>query len=937
MYRILLLFLAGVLSSLSLRAQVDENAPLPRDPKVVTGKLPNGITYYLRHNEVPKGQACFYIVRNAGSLMEEEGEEGLAHFLEHMAFQGTENFPGRGIVDMLERHGVLYGYDINAVTSDNETVYNISGVPTGDKKLLDSCMMVMRDWSYYLTLDADEIDAERGVITEEFYTRNTPESRIQDQVSQVIFQGSKYAGRDVIGSLDVVQNFKPEALRAFYHKWYRTDLEAVIVVGDFDVKAMEARVKKYLSDVPAEQNPVPRPFYEIPEHEEMYYCMATDPAIQASSMQVVTLVPDVSAEEKGTVAYLKHQSMTRLFGSMVNKRMGQVLAQPDCPVRNGGISYIFFKRGYYSYQIGAVPKSDEEEALRAILTENERLLRYGFTEGELRDAKAELLKTLEYGYRARNNIKNDAYAQQLRDHFLKGEPVVSADDEYRLTKECISAITVEDMNALVKSWNTEKNRTFIVSGSEYGWHLMEDEVLGIMAEVKAADIAPWQYEAPQATAAPLLTEELPGGKVTGEKRLPSFGAVEWTLANGAKVVYRASTLDMNEVSLKAYSPGGTSLYGIDMLPSAESAAQLVSAFGLGDDDMNALQAKLAGKRLACQVAIHELSETVTGSAVPEDVEALLQLVYLRFAHPRFDREEFDKIMEQNRRMLPAAQGNLQQVLRDSVKRMQGNYHPRVLLVDADYLGKVDFDKVKQVYTERFSNAADFTFFITGSLPAEELKPLVEKYIGSIPSTGVHEQWKDNGIRGPQGKMERKIRMPFPAPQALVTVSVSKPMEFSSYNNLCNLVLKNIVQSRCMASMREKEGGTYVVNVYDGSAYEPVGKYDLTVEFQCNPANADRLKAMVYEEFDRLQREAPSAGEMQKALAGIVKKHEESKGDNAYWMGILELYYKTGIDMTQPQQFEKIVKRLSPDDLLEFARKFLTNANIADIVFYSGEL
>ena len=502
MYKIVFWFLAGMLPCLSLRAQADDNAVLPRDPEVVAGKLPNGITYYLRHNEVPKGQACFYIIRNAGSLMEEEGEEGLAHFLEHMAFQGTENFPGKGIIDMLERHGVLFGYDINAVTSENETTYTISGVPTHDKKLLDSCMMVMRDWSYYLTLDADEIDAERGVITEEYHTRNTPESRIQDQVSQVIFQGSKYAGRDVIGSLDVIQNFKPEALRAFYHKWYRTDLEAVVVVGDFDVEAMEARVKKYLSGVPAQQNPVPRPFYEIPEHEEMYYCMATDPAVQASSMQVVTLVPDVPKEVKGPVAYLKHQSMTRLFGIMMDR----------------GISYIFFKRGYYSYQIGAVPKAGEAKALQAILTENERLLRYGFTEGELQEAKAELLKTLEYGYRARNNIKNDAYAQQLRDHFLKGEPVVAADDEYRLTKDCISAITVEDMDALVKSWNTEKNRTFIVSGSEYGWHLMEDEVLEIMAEVKAADIAPWQYEAPQATAAPLLTEELPGGKVVAAGR-----------------------------------------------------------------------------------------------------------------------------------------------------------------------------------------------------------------------------------------------------------------------------------------------------------------------------------------------------------------------------------------------------------------------------------
>ena len=937
MYKIVFWFLAGMLPCLSLRAQADGDAVLPRDPEVVAGKLPNGITYYLRHNEVPKGQACFYIIRNAGSLMEEEGEEGLAHFLEHMAFQGTENFPGKGIIDMLERHGVLFGYDINAVTSENETTYTISGVPTHDKKLLDSCMMVMRDWSYYLTLDADEIDAERGVIAEEWHMRNTPESRIQDQVSKVIFQGSKYAGRDVIGSFDVIQNFKPEALRAFYHKWYRTDLEAVVVVGDFDVKAMEARVKKYLSGVPAEQNPVPRPFYEIPEHEEMYYCMATDPAVQASSMQVVTLVPDVPKEVKGTVAYLKHQSMTRLFGIMIDRRMGEVLAQPDCLIRNGGISYIFFKRGYYSYQIGAVPKAGEAEALRAILTENERLLRYGFTEGELQEAKAELLKTLEYGYRARNNIKNDAYAQQLRDHFLKGEPVVAADDEYRLTKDCISAITVEDMDALVKSWNTEKNRTFIVSGSEYGWHIMEDEVLEIMAEVKAADIAPWQYQVLQATAAPLLTEELPGGKMVAEKRLPAFGAVEWTLSNGAKVVYRESTLEMNEMSLKAYSPGGTSLYGIDMLPSAESAAQLVSAFGLGDDDMNALQAKLAGKRLACQVAIHELSETVTGSAVPEDVETLLQLVYLRFAHPRFDREEFDKIMEQNRRMLPAAQGNLQQVLRDSVKRMQGNYHPRVLLMDADYLSKVDFDKVKQVYTERFSNAADFTFFITGSLPAEELKPLVEKYIGSIPSTGAHEQWKDNGIRGPQGKMERKIRMPFPAPQALVTVNVSKPMEYNCYNNICLQVLKNLVQSRCMASMREGEGGTYAVNVYDASAYEPIGKYDLTVEFQCNPANAERLKAMVYAELDRLKQEAPTGGEMQRALANIAKKRLEAQGTNDYWMGAMQQYEKTGIDMNLSKNFDKIVDRLTSEDMLEFVQEFLTNANIADIVFYSGEL
>ena len=926
-----------MLSSLSLRAQADDNAPLPRDPKVVIGKLPNGITYYLRHNEVPKGQACFYIVRNAGSLMEEEGEEGLAHFLEHMAFQGTENFPGRGVVDMLERHGVLYGHDINAVTSENETTYTINGVPTHDKKLLDSCMMVMRDWSYYLTLDADEIDEERAVITEEYHTRNTPQDRIQDQISEVIFRGSKYAGRSVIGELDVIQNFKPEALREFYHRWYRTDLEAVIVVGDFDVKDMEARVKKYLSDVPAEKNPVPRPFYEIPEHEDMYFCMATDPAVQMSSLQLVTLIPDAPAEEKNTKAYSKQQMMVRLFNAMMNKRMAQVLAQPNCPLQKGGITFIFFKRGYNSYQIGGIPKSTEAEAFRALVTENERLVRYGFTEGELEDAKKEALQSLEYGYRGQGNLKNDTYAQLLRDNFLKGEPISSVDAEYEFLKECIPAITVEEMNALVKSWNTKKNRTFIVSGAEYGWHLMTDQVKQIMAEVEASEIEPYQYVAPEVDNTPLIAEELPGGKVVEEQKLPSFGAVEWTLANGAKVVYRQSTLDMNEVSLKAYSPGGTSLYDVDMLPSVESAAQLVSAFGLGNFDAQALQKRLAGKRIECTVAINELYESVNGKTVPEDVETLLQLVYLRFAHPRFDRNQFDQIKQMNQFMLAMGRNSLQQMIRDSVKVLQANYHPRVLLMNADYVNKMDFDKIKQVYTERFSNAADFTFFITGNISADELKPLVEKYIGSIPSTGAHEQWKDNGIRGFQGKLERKISMPFPSPQAMVTVALSKPMEYNCYNNICLQVLKNLVQSRCMASMREGEGGTYAVNVYDASAYEPIGKYDLTVEFQCSPANAERLKAMVYAELDRLKQEAPTGGEMQRALANIAKKRLEAQGTNDYWMGAMQQYEKTGIDMNLSKNFDKIVDRLTPEDMLEFVQEFLTNANIADIVFYSGEL
>lgn len=936
MHKIILTFIIGVMAALPLRAQRDRATPLPADPETVVGKLPNGITYYLRHNETPRKQACFYIIRNAGSLMEEEGEEGLAHFLEHMSFQGTENFPGRGVVETLERHGVLYGYDINAVTSENETVYNISGVPTDDKKLLDSCVMILRDWSYYLTLDEAEIDEERKVIAEEWNTHNTPQARIQEQIAEVLFKGSKYVGRDVIGKLEVIQNFDPQALRDFYHRWYRTDLEAVVIVGDFDMKEMEKRVKKYLSDVPAVKNPEPRPFYSIPEHEEMYYCMATDAGAQGSGINVITLIPDTPEKEKNTTAYLKEQVLIKLFNAMTGKRMSQVLADPNGALAKGGISYIFFKRGYYTYQLGAVPRSDEASALQAILTENERLLRYGFTEEELRDAKKDFMKQVEYAYRGQNNIKNDVYAQLMRDNFLKGEPLVPTDYECAFMRECVPAITVEEMNAKVRKWNTEKNRTFVVTGSETAWHLMEDEVKDIMAEVKAAEIEPYRYVAPVVDTTPLLPDTLKGAKVVAEKDLPAFGAVEWTLGNGAKVVFRHSELDMNQVSLKAYSPGGTSLYDLDMLPSAEVSAQMAMVFGVGDLDAKALQAKLAGRDLSCTVNMGDLSESVTGNAVPEETETLLQLVYMRFMCPRFDRQEFDRIIAQNKQLLPYMQNSLQTRIRDSVKVMKENYHPRVLLMDMDYLNKIDFGKIQQVYRERFSNAADFTFFITGNITAKELKPLVEKYIGSISSSEEREQWRDNGVRGPQGRMEKRIVMPFPSPQATVTVNVSKPLTYTCRNNICLQILKNVVQSRCMTSMREREGGVYAVNVYDESAYEPIGKYDLTVEFQCAPGNAERMKSMVFAEFDRLQQDAPTEGDLQKALANIRKKRGEAEGTNAFWMNAMELYYRTGIDMTSSENFDNVVKHLSATDFSKFVSDFMTDANIVDVVFTSGE-
>ncbi len=349
-------------------AQANLQAPLPQDPNVIIGKLPNGITYYLRHNAEPKDRASFYIIRNAGALLENDDQNGLAHFLEHMAFQGTKNFPGKGIITTLEKHGVAFGRNINAYTAHNETVYNLSSVPTDNPALLDTCLLILHDWSYYLTLDDEEIDNERGVISEEWRTRRTPGFRIQKQMFPVLFKDSQYAKRDVIGSLDVIKNFKYQTIRDFYHKWYRTDLEAIAIVGDFDVKQMEQRVKEILSKVPAVENPTPRPFFEIPPHDEIYYVLATDKEAQNSSIEIATVFPEISAKEKNTHAYLKENILNAFYNSMVRSRISELMQQANPPFLGGSISFGGFVRGYNAYSISATAKPNEEAlALETIL------------------------------------------------------------------------------------------------------------------------------------------------------------------------------------------------------------------------------------------------------------------------------------------------------------------------------------------------------------------------------------------------------------------------------------------------------------------------------------------------------------------------------------------------------------------------------------------
>lgn len=927
----LLTILFCLFLSQGIFAQANLQDPLPKDPNTIIGKLPNGITYYLRHNEEPKGRASFYIIRNAGALLEEPEQDGLAHFLEHMAFQGTKNFPGKGIITTLERYGVAFGREINAYTTQNETVYNLSSIPTDNKQLLDTCLLILHDWSYYLSLEEDEIDAERGVISEEWRTRRNASFRIRAQMMPVLYKGSKYAERDVIGSLDVIKNFKPQTIRDFYHKWYRTDLEAIAIVGDFDVKEMEARVKSILSSVPAIENPTPRPFYEIPEHDELYFGLATDKEAQGSSVQFITMLPETPAAQKNTHAYLKDNIISSFYNSMAANRISELMHQANPPFLGGSIGYSGLARGYNAYGISASAKPNEEAiAFETILLENEKILRYGFTESELERVKTNMLVSLESAYKNKDKTSNESYIDGMQENFLNSEPIIDADYYYAYVTKLIPTITVDEVNAKAKEWNVNKNQTIIISGPSEGVkHLTKEECEAIIAKAKQTEVKPYKDAVSEAA---LINEELKGGKIIKTTELPLFNAVEWELDNGAKVVFRKADYEKDNVTLTSYSKGGTSLYDTDMLVSAQNTAAFVGSFGLGDFDAITLGKLLTGKMANSSVQINSLSEAVQGAATPQDVETMMQLVYLRFEKPRFDKEIFQSIMNQNRSTLPMVLGKPQKIMQDSVQMIMSNYSPRSFLYNEEYLDRISLEQIEKVYRDRIKDASDFTFFIVGNIEEEIIKPLVEKYLGSIKSEYRKETWKDNNVRGPKGKTVRSIDLDLEVPKSTVITSFSKEMKYSLQNNFCLSVLQGILDLRYTENIREKEGGTYGVGV-DGSASRiPYSSYSLTMQFDCDPDKADHLKSLIYAELDKLQKEAPTQEEMQKVINNMLKGREQSKNHNSYWLSAIVNYYINGINTTDPKNYEEILNNMKPKDVQKFLKSLMKGADIIDITF-----
>ena len=907
-----------------------ESKTIPASDKVLTGKLSNGLTYYVRHNEEPKERASFYIIQNVGAILENDDQNGLAHFLEHMAFQGTDNFPGKGIIQTLERHGVSFGGNLNAYTAKNETVYNISSVPTTDVSLVDTCLLILHDWSHYLTLADEEIDGERGVISEEWRTRRNPSFRMGLQINPVIYKDSQYAKRDVIGDLNVINNFEYQTLRDFYHDWYRTDLQAIAVVGDIDAEATVAKIKEMFEPIPAVENPKERIEYGIPEHDEMYYALGTDKEATSTNIQILTILPN-KPENKNTFGYLREGLLASFFNSMVSNRLSEIMQQSNPPYLGGAIGYGGLVRNYSSYSCATTAKPGEEtEALKTILTENERIKRYGFSDSELERVKANLLSAMESSYKQRDKFRNESFVSDIKDNFLLGEPIIEYEVYYDYVTKTIPKITVKEIMEYAQPWFTKKNQVAVVTGPDDVQHLTEDEIRGIISVVEGdSSILPFEDEF---IGQDLVTDDLKGSKIKEVVPVELFDAEEWILENGVKVVYKKADYEKDNVSLYAHSDGGTSLYDVKDLSNAENAAVFTNAYGVGEFNAIKLKKALAGKMASCGTSIGTNNEVVTGSATPQDLETMFQLLYLRFTSPRMDEEKFESILNQNLANVDKICKNPNKIIQDSIDFITSNYSPRTQPLSRKYLESLKMEKMYEIYKERFGNAADFTFFIVGNVDAKELKPLVEKYLGSLPTSEKRENWVDNNVRSPKGIVKKVIPIKMETPKALVVTSFRHEMPYNLHDMYCNNVLRGILDVRYTENIREKEGGTYGVSVNSEASKEPIPIYTMTMTFNCDPDKADHLKSLIYAEIEKVKKEGVTQDEINNITKNLLKDFEQSKPHNSYWLSVITTYYIYDINNNDPAQFVDILKNMTPEDIKDFADRMFDNPDILDIVF-----
>ncbi len=925
----LLLLLVAFIALPTLAQQLPT---LPIDKDVRIGKLPNGLTYYIRHNNLPENRANFYIAQKVGAVQEEESQRGLAHFLEHMCFNGTNNFPGDALTKFCERIGVKFGQNLNAYTSTDETVYNIDDVPVTESNV-DSCLLILHDWADGLTLDPQEIDKERGVIHEEWRMRSSASQRIFERNLATLYPNSRYGHRFPIGLMSVVDNFKPKELRDYYEKWYRPDLQGIIIVGDIDVDKVEAKIKALFSPIVMPENAAKYEHYPVPDNVEPIYVIDKDKEQSQAYIQVMfkhdPLVPE---EYKNTTAYLTVKLMESVASSAFNARLSEAAQKPDCPFVYAGVgdgNYIISKTKD-AYSVIIVPKpGQDKEALEAVMKEVKRVDEFGFTGSEINRASEEFMSGLETIYNNRDKQKNSFFVPQYVRHFLENDPIPSIEDEYNTYKMMTQQMNQMQMLApasseLFKELTARTDTNFVCMAmypeKEGVTVPTVDQFKQAIAAAKAAKVEAYVDNVKNEPLVPTLPKK---GKIV--KETPAdFGYTCWTLSNGARVFFKKTDYNDSEVQFIASSFGGQNAIIKKDIVNTKLMPQVMNSIGVGNFNSTELQKKLAGKQVGCGVDLDNTTENISGTSTPKDLRTLFELIYLRFQAPCNDVDGYNNTITMLRTSLANAEKQPMKAYSDSLQATLYGHNPlRASLKLAD-LDKANFETIKKLYSERFNAAGDFDFFFTGALNVDSLREFTEQYIAPLKSVKKREQYIDLKVEPVQGVVNNHFFRQMETPQAVVVQIYTGKNPYSMKEAAVVNALGAVLTQRYLKSIREDAGIAYSVGTDGSASYGVNDRYTLVTQCPVKPAQLDSALLLMKQGIDDIAKNGVTADELEKVLAFELKDNADNQKKNGYWMNLITEKVIWNKDLRT--NYEATLKSITSKDIQDFVNNVVLKQN-----------
>ena len=923
----LLISLAAIIAATVAFAQT----PLPNDPEVRVGKLENGMTYYIRHNDQPAQRAEFYLATDVGAYQEADDQDGLAHFLEHMCFNGTKNFPGKSLLEWLQSIGAEFGRNINASTGFEQTQYMFNNIPIARESVIDSCLLILHDYSHFVTCDPEEIDAERAVILEERRTRRNASWRMFEKSLPYYYGDTPYARRTLIGGEEQLKTFKYESLTNFYETWCRPDLQAVIVVGDVDVDQIEAKLHKIFADIPAPVNPREKELYQLPQNEEPIIGIITDPEATSSSIEVLWKGEPMPKEFGNTVEGFLYDLVKTYVRFIMDERFEDITAKPDAPFFDGSLGVgrlcaaceaVF---GNVSFKEG-----DAENAFRAYMTEVEKMKRYGFTDGEVERATTKIISHFEKAAEAASTRKNADFVRPLLNAFYHNEAYMDPATELQVAQAICAQLNATVLNQIVGEMITDHNMIVLYNGPEKAdlVNPTEEQLAAVLAEVKAAEI---EANVEENINEPLISKELEGSAVK-KTETGIYGSTVWTLKNGLKVVVLPTQHKKDQVIFSLEWKGGKTLIATEDLPSFESNiwGTYVGTTGISKFPNTTLSKMLAGKMVGVSPSIGNFTHSISGSSTPKDLETAFQLLYLTMTEPRFDPEEFKTGIQQIKAVLPNLVNTPDFKFQHFVNEKLYGGNERVITINDEVVEAADLSTIERVYRRLFNNVAGATLTIVGNVDLETLKPMVEKYAGSLPKGRKASKMKeDNLVQMAKGTSENVLNVEMQTPKKTVFQVWSAYMPVSTKEMVTLEVANYVLDMIYTKTIREKEGGTYGVGASLGASRKPYDRVTLMVQFDTNPEQAEKLSGLTAQYLKEFAQNGPTAEELAMALENLKKNVPESRISNHYWLSAVEDYLDHGIDYDA--EYEAALNSVTAEDVKALLQAVLAQENFIQIM------